>query len=362
VVAVLAELSLIVPPGWASTPAAVVSLVLLVAVPAMMLLRRDRMPSWTPVLVPLAYAGSVLALLLTVGSTSGVAIVILIPLIWTGLYHRRWESACVVAAIVAVEITVSLVPVRVGDAVLFRRIVLWTALGTLISVATHGLRDSIRRAQEQRTRAEARLRELRVLEDRERIAADLQDRVVRRLHTAELALESAASMISGPRASRRIAAALQELDAATRVIRESVFGRGPHLGADLRLRQEIVRVCGEFASAGEPPPEFSFRGPVDSALPGESARELLEALREALTAIGKQGRPAQVMVTAGDDVCLTVTAEPYAAPLAAPIDPAPDLDHLGSTSSHLGIPLRMEDTQAGGMRMTWRFPAGPAPG
>jgi hypothetical protein len=213
VVAVLAELSLIVPPGWASTPAAVVSLVLLVAVPAMMLLRRDRMPSWTPVLVPLAYAGSVLALLLTVGSTSGVAIVILIPLIWTGLYHRRWESACVVAAIVAVEITVSLVPVRVGDAVLFRRIVLWTALGTLISVATHGLRDSIRRAQEQRTRAEARLRELRVLEDRERIAADLQDRVVRRLHTAELALESAASMISGPRASRRIAAALQELDA-----------------------------------------------------------------------------------------------------------------------------------------------------
>jgi hypothetical protein len=121
VVAGLAELSLILPPGWASTPAAVVSLVLLVAVPAMMLLRRDRMPSWTPVLVPLAYAGSVLALLLTVGSTSGVAIVILIPLIWTGLYHRRWESACVVAAIVAVEITVSLVPVRVGDAVLFRR-------------------------------------------------------------------------------------------------------------------------------------------------------------------------------------------------------------------------------------------------
>jgi signal transduction histidine kinase len=361
VVAVLAELSLIVPPGWASTPAAVVSLVLLVAVPAMMLLRRDRMPSWTPVLVPLAYAGSVLALLLTVGSTSGVAIVILIPLIWTGLYHRRWESACVVAAIVAVEITVSLVPVRVGDAVLFRRRTVDRA-GHADLRGHAGLRDSIRRAQEQRTRAEARLRELRVLEDRERIAADLQDRVVRRLHTAELALESAASMISGPRASRRIAAALQELDAATRVIRESVFGRGPHLWADLRLRQEIVRVCGEFASAGEPPPEFSFRGPVDSALPGESARELLEALREALTAIGKQGRPAQVMVTAGDDVCLTVTAEPYAAPLAAPIDPAPDLDHLGSTSSHLGIPLRMEDTQAGGMRMTWRFPAGPAPG
>ena len=148
----LAELSLVLPPGWTSTPAAVVSLALLLAVPAMMLLPRDRMPSWTPVLVPLAYTGSVLALLLTVGPTSGVGIVILIPLIWTALYHRRWESACVVAAIVAVEVTVSLVPVRVADAVLFRRIVLWTALGTLISMATHGLRDGIRRAQEQRPR------------------------------------------------------------------------------------------------------------------------------------------------------------------------------------------------------------------
>jgi uncharacterized membrane protein len=123
----LAELSLILPPGWTSTPAAVVSLVLLLAVPAMMLLPRDRMPSWTPVLVPLAYTGSVLALLLTVGPTSGVGIVILIPLIWTALYHRRWASACVVAAIVAVEVAVSLVPVHVADAVLFRRIVLWTA-------------------------------------------------------------------------------------------------------------------------------------------------------------------------------------------------------------------------------------------
>jgi signal transduction histidine kinase len=234
-----------------------------------------------------------------------------------------------------------------------------TALGTLISMATHGLRDGIRRAQEQRAQVEARLRELSVLEDRERIAADLQDLVVRRLHTAGLSLESAASMISGPRASGRIAAALEELDAATRLIRESVFGRGPHLRADLRLRQEMVRLCGKLTPAGELPPEFSFRGPVDSALPGESARQLLDVLREALTAIGKQSRPVQIMVTAEDDVCLTVTAGPGAA-LMAPVGPAPDLDHVGSTSSHRGIPLQIEDTQAGGTRLTWHFPAGPA--
>ena len=101
-------------------------------------------------------------------------------------------------------------------------------------------------------------------------------------------------------------------------------------------------------------------GPVDSALPGESARQLLDVLREALTAIGKQSRAAQIMVTAGDDVCLTVTAGPGAALLAAPVGPAPALGHLGSTSSHLGIPLQTEDTQAGGTRLTWHFPAGPA--
>jgi hypothetical protein len=114
VVAVLAEASLALPPGPRSVPAAVVS-VLLLAVPAAFLLPWSRLPAWASVFVPLLYTGSVLALILAAGATSGVGIVILIPLVWTALFHQRWESACVVAAIVAVEVIISLTPATVPD-------------------------------------------------------------------------------------------------------------------------------------------------------------------------------------------------------------------------------------------------------
>jgi uncharacterized membrane protein len=60
--------------------AAVISVVLLAAVTAAFLLPWPRLPAWMPVLVPLAYTGSVLALILAAGTTSGVGIVILVAL------------------------------------------------------------------------------------------------------------------------------------------------------------------------------------------------------------------------------------------------------------------------------------------
>ena len=151
IVAVLAEASLALPGSPASgTPsggATLASVLLLLAAAAAFLLPWSRLPGWMTVLVPLTYTGSVLALDLAAGSTSGVGIVILIPLVWTALFHRRWESICVVAAVVAVEVIISLTPVAVPDAVIARRAIFWTSLGALISVATHGLRDRIRRSR-----------------------------------------------------------------------------------------------------------------------------------------------------------------------------------------------------------------------
>jgi signal transduction histidine kinase len=183
-IAVLAEASLALPPGPASTWAAVASVVLLVAVAAAFLLPWSRLPGWMPVLVPLAYTGSVLALILAAGTTSGVGIVILVPLIWTALFGQLWESACVVAAIVAVEVVISLTPVAAPDAVVARRVILWAALGMMLSVATHGLRDRIRRAREQAAQLQDRLHEVSIVEDRDRIAGDLRDKVIQEIFAA----------------------------------------------------------------------------------------------------------------------------------------------------------------------------------
>lgn len=148
-IAVLAEASLALPPGPTSAWPVLASIVLLLATATAFLMPWPRLPGWTPVLVPLVYTGSVLALILAAGATSGVGIVILIPLIWTALFHRKWESACIVVAVVAVEVIISLTPVITPSPVMVRRVILWAALGTVISVATHGLRDRVRRSQEE---------------------------------------------------------------------------------------------------------------------------------------------------------------------------------------------------------------------
>ena len=85
----------------------IISLGLLLAAAALFLLPWPRLPAWMPVLVPLTYTASVLALILAAGATSGVGIVLLIPLIWAALFHRRWESMGAVLAIVAVEVITS---------------------------------------------------------------------------------------------------------------------------------------------------------------------------------------------------------------------------------------------------------------
>ena len=91
VVAVLAEVSLALPgSGVQSTPAMIASIVLLLAVAALFALPWRRLPAWATVLVPLTYTGSVLALILAAGATAGVGLVILVPLVWTALFHQRW--------------------------------------------------------------------------------------------------------------------------------------------------------------------------------------------------------------------------------------------------------------------------------
>jgi len=86
--------------------------------------------------------------------------VVLIALVWTALFRRRWESACIVAAIMAVEVIISLTPVALAGSVIARRVLLWALLGMLISVATHGLRDRIARSQAGRYRLQEQLHRL----------------------------------------------------------------------------------------------------------------------------------------------------------------------------------------------------------
>jgi signal transduction histidine kinase len=295
----------------------------------------------------------VLALTIAAGSASGVAIVALMPVVWTALFHRWWESACVLVATLVSVLVFSLVPVAEPSAVTARRLVFWGALGILISVATHGLRRRIQRSQAESARLQERLHEVSLLHDRDRIASDLQDRVIQRIFTASLSLQAALSLTSDPELGRRIEGVTTELDEAIRLVRQSIFGlRSRSAGSD--LRRGVLELCRELAPSLGTTPDVSFSGAVDAALRERPAGQLLEALRQTLTTVGRQAGPVQVAVADGDDASLTVIL-PGSWPSAGQARSA-GADSLREHARRIGGAVDIGAAD-GHTRLIWQLPA-----
>jgi len=351
-IAVLAEASLALPPGPVSGRATAVSVALLVAVAAAFALPWPRLPAWLTVLVPLAYCGSVLALILAAGVTSGVGLVILVPLIWTALFQRRWQSGCVVAAIAVVELIISLTPVMAPGVVIARRVVLWTALGTVLAFATHELRDRSYRSRQQATRLQSRLAELSVLQDRDRIAADLQDKIIQLVFATGLKLQGTAARASQPEVRERILASADDLDQVLRLIRDTIFGLEQRLKGH-GLRADILDLSTDLS----PSPEVSFTGPVDGALDPVRAAQLVQLLKDALQAISAHSAPVRVAVTASDTAYLTEIETTGRVPAD---DPGQDevpawVTRLENDFSQAGMTFAMHPASSG-TRFTWSIP------
>ncbi|MFJ8826562.1 hypothetical protein ACIREE_32930 [Streptomyces sp. NPDC102467] len=244
-VAVVATLSVLVPDVRVNSwPEYVASVALLLACAGAFLLPWQRMPAWSPVLMPLLYTGSVLELILASGVASGVGLVLLVPLIWSVLFHRRWESVCVVVALVAVQAASSIAQATPAT-VIGRRVVLWSALGMLIAVAAHGLRDRIRASLVANAALQAEVRELSLARERDRIAAGLRESVVRKIFDAGLNLHGTAAMIGEGPAHRRLMRGVADLDGVIRALRESVFDlgddAGPPIGAAEKSEPDELR-------------------------------------------------------------------------------------------------------------------------
>jgi signal transduction histidine kinase len=353
-IAVLAEASLALAPSPAPLWAVVTSLVLLLAAAASFALPWERLPEWLTVLVPLAYAVSALALTLAAGTKSGVGIVALVPLVWTALYHQRWESACLLVAIVAIEVIVSLTPVLDPDTVVARRVILWAALGAVIAFAAHQLRDRGYRAHGEAVALQARLTELTVVRDRDRIAAGLQDTVIQQIFAAGLNLQSTAMLTTEPEVRERVLATADHLDHILRLTRDAVAGLAPR-NQDRGLRAEIVALCGRIF----PVPEVIFSGPVDSALDPARAGRLVRTLHNALNLISPNATPTRVVITASDTTC---TAEIVAAGSfadSAETAACRDLLTKDIAGSPISLVIQPGDDGDDGIRLHWSIPLVP---
>ncbi|GAA0926114.1 GAF domain-containing protein [Pseudonocardia zijingensis] len=143
-----------------------------------------------------------------------------------------------------------------------------------------------------------------MLDERDRIAADLHDQVIQRLFAAGLSLQSVAMSLGPGRATDRILSTVADLDATISQIRTTIFElHDQRTTAPGGLRARLVDVTSDAAEALGFDPTIRFDGPIDT-LPPEIADDLVAVLRESLANVARHAhaRSAAVELAVGPDL------------------------------------------------------------
>ncbi|MFH8567564.1 GAF domain-containing sensor histidine kinase [Streptomyces sp. NPDC017993] len=146
---------------------------------------------------------------------------------------------------------------------------------------------------------------LAVFEDRDRIARDLHDLVIQRLFATGMMLESAQRKAVVPEVTEGIRTAVDELDVTIQEIRTAIFAlqQGP-VEAPSGLRTRVLREIGTAAVPLGFQPSAHFVGPVDSRVGELTGKNLIAAVREALSNAFRHAQATRIEVTVDATVTL----------------------------------------------------------
>ncbi|MCD2195238.1 GAF domain-containing protein [Actinomycetospora endophytica] len=201
-------------------------------------------------------------------------------------------------------------------------------------------------------------RDVDLLVDRERIAADLHDHVMQRLYAVGLRLQGVLPRITDGAVSERVGDAVAQLDDVAREIRATIFDlhRAGRPGLSGRLRASVAELTAETAVR----PVVVMTGGVDE-LPEPVGNHLEAVVREAVSnAVRHSGASTvRVSISVGETVEVDVSDDGRGMPEAAVLSGLLNLDRRARTyGGELTIAGREEGP---GTRLAWRIPAAPSP-
>jgi signal transduction histidine kinase len=209
------------------------------------------------------------------------------------------------------------------------------------------------------TRLGARLQELALVEDRERIARDLHDSVIQRLFATGMSLQGTVRLVERDPAAAmvRIEEAVDGLDVTVKQIRTAIFGLEPRAAGAEGLRSRVLSLAREATASLGFEPRVLLDGPIDTGLDDRTGAELLSTLRESLSNVARHAgaHQVEVEVTVADDVCLRVVDDGVGPP-AAGAPRGKGLANMASRAERLGGSLQLRPHEPSGTALEWRVP------
>ena len=209
--------------------------------------------------------------------------------------------------------------------------------------------------------AEARAEQHRVamLDERERIAADLHDHVIQRLFAAGLSLQSIAMVAPEGPLRQRLSTTIQDLDDTISQIRTTIFRlqQSPAAGTT-GVRVRLLDVLTDVAPALGFEPALRLSGVLESRLAEDVVDDLLAVLREGLTNVARHARATRT------DVEVTVTGTELTLQISddgvgiGAVTRRSGLTNMRRRAEQRGGTLAVTDAEPAGTRIRWSVPLG----
>jgi len=193
-----------------------------------------------------------------------------------------------------------------------------------------------------------------LLEDRARIARDLHDHVIQQLFATGMAVQGVASVLTDQRQSAALEGAVDNLDAAIKQVRASIFQLKPR---DEGLRSLVLETVGEVRSSLSFEPYVTFHGPVDTVATAALVNDVAAVVREGLTNVARHAQAANAWLRIAYQNGELV------------IELRDDGRGMGESGRNSGLEnmrrraqawdggMEISTPDAGGTQLTWRVPA-----
>ena len=210
----------------------------------------------------------------------------------------------------------------------------------------------------QNYRLHDRVRALSVLDDRDRIARDLHDRVIQRIYAVGMSLAGAARLDDLPQVHDRVDRAVEDLDSTITEIRTAIFELG-ETALPGGLRHAVVDLAEELTQTLGTRPEVGFVGPVDNVVPPHVADHIIAVIRESLTNAAKHAGASRcgVEISVRDDVVLVEIIDDGR---GFEVDKAGSVGHgltnLRNRAKKVSGSFEILSVDGGGTRLSWSAP------